>query len=65
MKPIDLFLTKESFEQYATRLREEKAREHGMTLEQWDAAILAGTTVSPITPHNNTQPSSSLPNNPQ
>jgi len=34
MKPIDLFLTKEAFEQYALRLREEKAREYGMTLEQ-------------------------------
>jgi hypothetical protein len=57
MKPLDLFLTKEAFEQYATRLREEKAREYGMTLEQWDAATLNGTVVSP-----NTQPSSSLNN---
>ena len=56
-KVVDMFLTKEAFEQYATRLREEKAREYGMTLEQWDAAILAGATVSP-----NTQPSSSLNN---
>jgi hypothetical protein len=63
MKPLDIFLTKEAFEQYATRLREEKAREYGLTLEQWDAAILAGATISPITPHNNnTQPSSSLNN---
>ena len=52
MKPIDLFLTKEAFEQYAIRLREEQARKYGMTLEQWDAAILSGATVSP-----NTQPS--------
>ena len=57
MKPLDLFLTKEAFEQYAIRLREEKAREYGMTLEQWDAATLNGATVSP-----NTQPSSSLNN---
>jgi hypothetical protein len=61
-KVVDMFLTKEAFEQYATRLREEKAREYGMTLEQWDAAILAGATINPITPHNNTQPSSSLNN---
>jgi len=39
MKPIDMFLTKEAFEQYAIRLREEQARKYGMTLEQWDAAI--------------------------
>lgn len=63
MKPIDLFLTKEAFEQYAIRLREEQARKHGMTLEQWDAAVLTGATVSPNTPHNsNTQLSSSLNN---
>ena len=55
MKPLDLLLTKEAFDQYAKRLREEKAREYGMTLEEWDAAILNGTTISP-----NTQPSSSL-----
>ena len=58
MKPIDLFLTKEAFDAYATRLREEKAREYGMTLEQWDEAVRTGATISP-----NTQPSSSLHNN--
>ena len=64
MKPLDLLLTKEAFEQYAMRLREEKAREYGMTLEQWDEAVRNGTTINPITPHNsNTQPSSSLHNN--
>ena len=56
MKPIDLFLTKEAFNQYAMRLREEKAREYGMTLEQWDEAVRTGATVSPNTPH----PTSSL-----
>ena len=63
MKPLDLLLTKEAFDAYATRLREEKAREYGMTLEQWDDAVRSGVTISPITPHNsNTQPSSSLNN---
>ena len=51
MKPIDLFLTKEAFEQYAIRLREEKAREYGMTLEEWDAAILEGKVVEKVS-HN-------------
>jgi hypothetical protein len=51
MKPIDLFLTKEAFDAYAIRLREEKAREYGMTLEKWDEAVRTGATVSP-----NTQP---------
>ena len=54
-KVTDLFLTKEAFEQYAIRLREQKAKEYGMTLEQWDDAVLNGTVVS-----YNTQPSSSL-----
>ena len=58
MKPLDLLLTKEAFDMYATRLREEKAREYGMTLEQWDEAVRSGATVS-----HNTQPSSSLHNN--
>lgn len=56
MKPLDLLLTKEAFDAYATRLREEKAREYGMTLEQWDTAVATQQTVNPITPHNsNTQ----------
>jgi hypothetical protein len=45
MIPIDLFLTKEAFKQYSIRLREEKAREHGMTLEQWDAAVASQQIV--------------------
>ncbi len=48
-KVTDIFLTKEAFEQYAIRLREEKAREYGMTLEEWDAAVLSGQVVSPNT----------------
>ena len=60
MKPLDIFLTKEAFEKYAIRLREEKAREYGMTLEQWDEAVRTGATINPITPtspsnNNNTQ----------
>ena len=46
----DMFLTKEAFEQYALRLREEKAKEYGMTLEQWDAAVATQQVVNPITP---------------
>jgi hypothetical protein len=61
MKPLDLLLTKEAFDQYATRLREEKAREYGMTLEQWDEAVRTGATINPITPLNNsTQHTSSF-----
>ena len=55
MKPLDLLLTKEAFDMYATRLREEKAREYGMTLEQWDIAVATQQTINPITHTSNTQ----------
>ena len=54
----DLMLTKEAFEQYARKLREDRAKEFGMTLEQWDAAIANGDVVqtpNPDTQSNNTQ----------
>ena len=52
----NVLLTKEAFEQYARKLREDRAKEHGMTLEQWDAAIANGDVVqtpNPNTPSNN------------
>jgi hypothetical protein len=36
----DILLTKEAFALYARQLREQTAKQHGLTLEQWDAAIL-------------------------
>ena len=51
MKPLDLFLTKEAFEQYAIRLREEQARQYGLTLEQWDEAVREGKLVETISPN--------------
>ena len=48
----DLMLTKEAFEQYARKLREDRAKEFGMTLEEWDAAIANGDVVQ--TPNSNT-----------
>jgi hypothetical protein len=51
----DLMLTKEAFEQYARKLREDRAKEFGMTLEQWDNAITSGSVVQ--TPNHNTPPS--------
>ena len=38
-------LTKEAFEQHARKLREERAKQYGMTLEQWDAAIGSGAVI--------------------
>lgn len=56
--PDSLMLTKEAFEQHARKLREERAKQYGMTLEQWDDAIASGSIVqtpNPNTPPNNTQ----------
>jgi hypothetical protein len=50
----NVLLTKEAFEQYARKLREDRAKEFGMTLEQWDAAIANGDVVQ--TPNSNTPP---------
>ena len=41
----DLLLTKEAFEIHARQLREETAKQHGLTLEEWDAAILSQSVV--------------------
>lgn len=54
----NVLLTKEAFEQYARKLREDRAKEFGMTLEEWDAAIANGSVVqtpNPNTQSNNTQ----------
>jgi len=50
-----LMLTKESFEEYALRLRIERAKEFGMTLEQWDAAIASGSVIQTPNPNTPTQ----------
>ena len=47
--PDSMMLTKESFEQHMLRLREERAKQYGITLEQWDAAVVNGQVVMPIT----------------
>ena len=44
----EILLTKEAFEIYARQLREETAKQHGLTLEEWDAAILQQNIVQQI-----------------
>ena len=44
----DMFLTKQAFEQYAKQLREETAKKHGLTLEEWDHYVATGQVVQPI-----------------
>jgi hypothetical protein len=44
-KYTNILLTKEAFEIYARQLREQTAKQYGMTLEQWDNAILNGSVV--------------------
>ena len=47
----NILLTKEAFEIHARKLREETAKQHSMTLEQWDAAILNQSVVQQIHDH--------------
>jgi len=47
----EILLTKEAFEIYARQLREETAKQHGMTLEEWDAAVLQQSVVQKIHDH--------------
>ena len=50
--PDSMMLTKESFEQYMLRLREERAKQYGMTLEQWDNAVATGAIVQQMSGSN-------------
>jgi hypothetical protein len=63
----EILLTKEAFEIHARQLREQTAKQHGLTLEEWDAAILnqdvVGAKSSPyVHPYetNNTTGSSTV-----
>jgi hypothetical protein len=44
----EILLTKEAFEIYSQQLREERAREHGLTLEEWDKAVVDMAVVQRI-----------------
>ena len=47
----EILLTKEAFEIYTRQLREETAKQHGLTLEEWDKAVADMATVQQIV-HN-------------
>jgi hypothetical protein len=62
-----MMLTKKAFAQYIQNLKEERAKAHGMTIEEWDNAVLNGGVVeaksSPyVHPHetNNTTGSQAI-----
>jgi hypothetical protein len=40
-----MMLTKEAFAQYIQNLKEERAKTHGMTIEEWDNAVMNGGVV--------------------
>ena len=44
----EILLTKEAFEIYTRQLREETAKQHGLTLEEWDKAVADMTTVQQV-----------------
>jgi hypothetical protein len=47
----EILLTKEAFALYTQQLREETAKQHGLTLEEWDAAILNQDVVQQMHNH--------------
>ena len=49
----NLLLTKEAFEEYILKQRETEAASFGLTLEQYQQAIMSGSCVqsSPLTKH--------------
>lgn len=55
MKPIDLLLTKEQFEQYIKNQQLSQATQYGMTHEEWQRAVFEGKVVMPQTGSHNTQ----------
>ena len=46
----NILLTKEAFEQYILKQREAEAASYGLTLEQYQQAILSGSVVSQSPP---------------
>jgi len=50
-----VFLTKEAFEENINKIREQKAAEYGLTLEQWNEAVATLQLVTPIANHNTQQ----------
>ena len=44
----EILLTKEAFALYSQQLREERAREHGLTLEEWDQHVRDMSVVQKI-----------------
>lgn len=50
-----LLLTKEAFEQYIQQQRESEASQYGLTLEEYNQAILSGSVVQAKSP-NDIQP---------
>jgi hypothetical protein len=47
----DILLTKEAFAEYISRQREAEAASYGLTLEQYQQAILSGSCVQSSLPN--------------
>jgi hypothetical protein len=55
MKPTDIILTKLAFDEYVKRIHDSSAAKYGLTVEQYQHAVLSGSIVTPNT-NPNTQP---------
>lgn len=46
----DMFLTKEAMLLHVKNLREKQATEYGLSLEQYEQAIVSGSVITPTSP---------------
>lgn len=46
MKPLALILTKEDLEEYLLKQRSQSAASCGLTIEEWDKAVVSGSVVT-------------------
>jgi hypothetical protein len=45
----DMFLTKEAMLLHVKNIREKQAAEYGLSLEQYEHAIVSGSVITPLT----------------
>ena len=46
----DMFLTKEAMLLHVKNIREKQAAEYGLSLEQYEQAIVSGSVITPLPP---------------
>lgn len=55
MIPTEILLTKLAFDEYVKRIHDSSAAKYGLTVEQYQQAIVSGSVVTPNTNLNTQQ----------